>query len=106
MIGRGAARRAGAGVYGRHRGGPLPRRVLRHLRTLTGMTGGRYLPPMATTKATAADIAHWTWRVAELERELDAATRLSEVKAIAGELRRTKEKLREAKGYGGPTSQT
>jgi hypothetical protein len=30
------------------------------------------------------DITHWTARVAELERQLDAATKLADVKAIAG----------------------
>jgi hypothetical protein len=49
---------------------------------------------MATTEK---DIAHWTARVAELEAELDAATKLSEVKAIAGELHRTRAALKKAK---------
>jgi hypothetical protein len=37
---------------------------------------------MATTEE---DIAHWTARVAELERQLDAAIKLADVKAISGE---------------------
>jgi hypothetical protein len=43
------------------------------------------------------DIAHYTARVAELERELDAAPRLSLAKVIAGELMRTKTALEAAK---------
>jgi hypothetical protein len=38
-----------------------------------------------------------TKRVAELEAQLDAATKLSEIKAIAGELQRTRSTLQEAK---------
>jgi hypothetical protein len=45
---------------------------------------------------TKEDIAYWTARVAELERQLDAATKLSEIKAIAGELHRTRAALKEA----------
>jgi hypothetical protein len=44
-----------------------------------------------------ADIEHWTARVAELERELDAATKLSRVNLIAAELMRTREALKKAK---------
>jgi hypothetical protein len=49
---------------------------------------------MATTEE---DIAHWTARVAELERQLDAATKLADVKAIVGELHRTRAALKKAK---------
>ena len=56
--------------------------------------------PMATTEK---DIAHWTARVAELEAELDAATKLSEIKLIAAEIRRTRAALEKAKtGRAGP----
>ena len=43
------------------------------------------------------EIAHYTARVAELERELDAAPKLSIVKVIAGELMRTRAALEAAK---------
>jgi hypothetical protein len=46
---------------------------------------------------TEEDIAHWTARVAELERQLDAASKLADVKAIAGELMRTRQALKQAK---------
>jgi hypothetical protein len=60
--------------------------------------GGRYLTAMATD----SEIAHWTARVAELEAELDAATRLSEVNRIAGELHRTRAALKKAKAEHAP----
>ena len=60
---------------------------------------------MSITSPTAADIAHWTKRVAELERELDAATKLSELKAMAGELMRTRSALQEARAKLGSASQ-
>jgi hypothetical protein len=44
-----------------------------------------------------SDVQYWMARVAELERELDAAPRLSMVKVIAGELMRAKAALKEAK---------
>jgi hypothetical protein len=44
-----------------------------------------------------ADIAYWAARLADLERELDAAKKLSEVNLIASELMRTREALRKAK---------
>jgi hypothetical protein len=43
------------------------------------------------------DIVHWTDRVAELERQLDAAAKLSEVRMIAGELMRTRAALTRAR---------
>jgi hypothetical protein len=49
---------------------------------------------MATTEE---DIAHWTARVAELERQLDAAIKLADVKAIAGDMHRTRAALKKAK---------
>jgi hypothetical protein len=42
-------------------------------------------------------IADWAARVAELERQLDAAAKLSEVRMIAGELVRTRKALNQAK---------
>ena len=52
------------------------------------------------------EIAHYTARVAELERQLDAAPRLSLVKVIAGELMRTRAALEAAKAEppGGPAA--
>lgn len=47
-----------------------------------------------------ADIAYWAARVAELERELDAAKKLSEVNLIASELMRTKTLLKKS-GHAG-----
>jgi len=44
-----------------------------------------------------ADVAYWTARVAELERELDAETKLSKVNLIAAELMRTRQALKKAK---------
>ena len=58
------------------------------------MIARRYLPGMTTTEE---DIAHWTARVAKLERQLDAATKLADVKAIAGELHRTRAALTRAR---------
>jgi hypothetical protein len=52
-----------------------------------------------------ADIEHWTARVAELERELDAAAKLSEVRVIAGELMRTRAALKEARAKTGSAGQ-
>jgi hypothetical protein len=46
-------------------------------------------------------IEHWTARVAELERQLDAATKLSAVKAVAGELMRTRKALKDAEAKAG-----
>jgi hypothetical protein len=46
---------------------------------------------------TEEDVACWTDRVAELERQLDAAVKLSEVRMIAGELMRTRAALARAK---------
>jgi hypothetical protein len=43
------------------------------------------------------DIAYWAARVVELERQLDAAAKLSEVRMIAGELVRTRKALNQAK---------
>ena len=56
---------------------------------------------MSVKPSTAADIAHWTALVAELERELGAAIKLSEVNAIAGELMRSRAALRDAKAKAG-----
>jgi hypothetical protein len=53
---------------------------------------------MATTEE---ELALWIRRIAELERELDAATKLAEVKAIAAELRQTKAALKKAKAKAG-----
>jgi hypothetical protein len=58
------------------------------------MVARRYLPAMAITEK---EIAHWTARVAELERQLDAAAKLSEVRMIAGELMRTRAALKSVK---------
>jgi hypothetical protein len=44
-----------------------------------------------------ADIEYWTARVAELERALDAETKLSKVNLIAAELMRTRQALKKAK---------
>jgi hypothetical protein len=66
--------------------------VLRRFRALSGARGGRYLPAMST-----ADVEYWTARVAELERELDAETKLSKVNLIAAELMRTREALKKTK---------
>ena len=46
---------------------------------------------------TEEDVACWTARVAELEQQLDAATKLSAIKVTAGELMRTREALKKAK---------
>jgi hypothetical protein len=46
---------------------------------------------------TPAHIAHWTNRIAELEQQLDAAAKLSQVRVIAGELMRTRKALKDAK---------
>jgi hypothetical protein len=43
------------------------------------------------------DLAYWAARVAELERQLAAAAKLSEVRMIAGELMRTRKALNQAK---------
>jgi hypothetical protein len=51
------------------------------------------------------EIAHYTARVAELERELDAAPKLSIVKVIAQELMRTRAALNAAKAKSGPAGQ-
>jgi hypothetical protein len=56
---------------------------------------------MAIAPTTAAEIVAWTRRVAELEQQLDAATKLAQVKAIAGELNRTKKALKEADAKAG-----
>jgi len=44
-----------------------------------------------------ADVEYWTARVAELERELNAETKLSKVNLIAAELMRTRQALKKAK---------
>jgi hypothetical protein len=51
-----------------------------------------------------AVVAYWTARVAELERELDAETKLSKMNLIVAGLMRTREALKRAKaklGYAG-----
>jgi hypothetical protein len=53
----------------------------------------------------ANDVEYWTIRVAELERELDAATKLSKVGMIAGELRRSREALARVRAKTGPAGQ-
>jgi hypothetical protein len=54
---------------------------------------------------TEEDIAYWATRVAELERQLDAAAKLSEVRMIAGELMRTRQALKQAKAKLGSAAQ-
>jgi hypothetical protein len=52
-----------------------------------------------------ADVEYWTARVAELERELDAQTKLSKVNLIAAGLMRTRQALSRAKAkleHAGP----
>jgi hypothetical protein len=52
-----------------------------------------------------ADIAYWAARLAELERDLDAAKKLSEVNPIAAELMRARQALKQAEaktGRAGP----
>jgi hypothetical protein len=56
---------------------------------------------MSIKPSVAAEIAYWTARIAELERQIDAATKLSEVRAIAGELMRTRAALERAKAQRG-----
>jgi hypothetical protein len=51
--------------------------------------------------ATEKDIAHWTARVAELEQQLDAATKLSKINMIAGELMCSRKALKDAKAKPG-----
>jgi hypothetical protein len=60
---------------------------------------------MSIKPSVAAEIAYWTARIAELERQIDAATKLSEVRAIAGELMRTRAALERAKAQRGSARQ-
>ena len=79
---------------------------MRQLRALPGASAGRYLAlAMPAKPSTAADVVYWTARLAELERQLDAAAKLSEVRMIAGELMRTRQALRQAKAKLGSAGQ-
>jgi hypothetical protein len=68
--------------------------VLRHHAPLPPLVAPGYLPAMITKEE---DIAYWSVRVGELERQLDAAAKLSEVRMIAGELVCTRKALNQAK---------
>jgi len=81
--------------------GGVPARSTTQLRrstTLPACSGRAYLATMSVKD----EIAHYTIRVAELERELDAAPRLSLAKVIAGELMRTRAALEAAKAKSLP----
>jgi hypothetical protein len=68
--------------------------ILRHHGTLPPLVARRDLPAMITKEE---DIVDWAARVAELERQLDAAAKLSEVRMIASELVRTRKALNQSK---------